>query len=164
MAIEQVTPSDVGAYRLRQLTTFCNKHGRRPLNERQWMTLITAPLNRLLRHVFVVWPPGSEPDPIIEEFPRHLVAQGFSTAVIPSQLSDIRCFLRYLKERRKTLASVEPEDVSRYLNARVALYRRRNGRLPQDLAGWRHKVRPAQDWIRAREMAVPLQRCRASKR
>jgi len=138
MAIEQVTPSDVGAYRLRQLTTFCNKHGRRPLNERQWMTLITAPINRLLRHVFGVWPPGSEPDPIIEEFRRHLVAQGFSTAVIPSQLSDIRCFLRYLKERRKTLASVEPEDVSRYLNARVALYRQRNGRMPQDLAGWRH--------------------------
>ncbi len=114
MAIEQVAPSDVRAYRLRQLTTYREKHGRRPLNERQWMTLITAPINRLLRLVFGVWPPGSEPDPIIEEFRRHLVAQGFSTAVIPSQLSDIRCFLRYLKERRKTLSSVEPEDVSRY--------------------------------------------------
>jgi site-specific recombinase XerD len=138
IAIEQVTPSDVRAYRSRQLTTYCKKHGRHPLNERQWTTLITAPISRLLRLAFGVWPPGSEPDPIIEEFRRHLVAQGFSTAVIPSQLSDIRCFLRYLKERRKTLASVESEDVSRYLNARVALYRRRNGRMPQNLAGWRH--------------------------
>jgi len=138
MAIEQVAPSDVRAYRSKQLTTYREKHGRRPLNERQWMTLITAPINRLLRLVFGVWPPGSEPDPIIEEFRRHLVAQGFSTAVIPSQLSDIRCFLRYLKESRKTLSSVEPEDVSRYLNARAALYRRRNGRMPQDLAGWHH--------------------------
>src|SRR5260370_15600365 len=102
------------------------------------MTLITAPINRLLRLVFGVWPPGSEPDPIIEEFRRHLVAQGFSTAVIPSQLSDIRCFLRYLKEHKKTLASVQPADVSSYLNARVVLYRRHNGHTPHNIAVWRH--------------------------
>lgn len=138
IAIEQVTPSDVRAYRSRQRTTYCKKHGRRPLNERQRMTLITAPINRLLRLVFGAWPPGSEPEPIIEEFRRHLVAQGFSPAVIPSQLSDTRCFLRHLKEHKKTLASVQPEDLSGYLKVRLALYRRRNGRIPHDLAGWRH--------------------------
>jgi integrase/recombinase XerD len=91
-----------------------------------------------LRVVFGVWPPGSEPDPIIEGFRRYLVLQGFSTAVIPSQLSDIRCFLRYLKEHRKALASAQPGDVSRYLNTRLELYRRRNGHAPHNIAGWCH--------------------------
>lgn len=96
------------------------------------------PINRLLRAVFGAWPPGSEPDPIIEEFRRHLVTQGFSTAGIPSQLSDIRAFLRYLQEHRKALTSVHPDDVSRYLEVRLALYRRRNGRAPNNIADWRH--------------------------
>jgi len=138
IAIEQVKPVDVRAYRWKELTAYRKRHGRQPLNQRQWKTLITAPVNRLLRIVFGVWPPGSEPDPIIEEFRRYLVLQGFSTAVIPSQLSDIRCFLRYLKEHRKALASAQPGDVSRYLKARLELYRRRNGHAPHNIAGWCH--------------------------
>src|SRR5260370_38401340 len=98
------------------------------------MTLITAPINRLLRLVFGVWPPGSEPDPIIEEFRRHLVAQGFSTAVIPSQLSAIGCFLRYLKEHKKTLASVQPADGPSYLTARVVLHPPHTGNTPHRIA------------------------------
>jgi integrase/recombinase XerD len=47
-------------------------------------------------------------------------------------------FFRYLKEHRKTLASVQPEDVSSYLKARLALYRRRNRRTPHNIAGWRY--------------------------
>jgi len=139
IAIEQVRPADVRAYRLKELTAYCKRHARRPLTLRQWKALITAPVNRLLRVVFGVWPPASDPDPIIEEFRRHLIAQGFSTARIPSQLSDIRCFLRYLKEHRKCLASVQPEDVPRYLNVRLGLYRRRNGRTPHNIATWRHQ-------------------------
>ena len=138
IAIEQVKPVDVRAYCWKELTAYRKRHGRQPLNQRQWKTLITAPVNRLLRVVFGVWPPGSEPDPIIEEFRRYLVLQGFSTAVIPSQLSDIRCFLRYLKEHRKALASAQPGDVSRYLKARLELYRRRNGHVPHNIAGWCH--------------------------
>lgn len=92
-----------------------------------------------MRLVFGGWPPGSKPDPVIEEFRRHLRAQGFSAAVVPSQLSDIRCFLRYLKDHKKTLASVQPADVSRYLSARTLLYRRRNGRTPYNIATWRYQ-------------------------
>ena len=40
IAIEQVRPSDVRAYRRKQLTAYRKKHGRRPLDERQWKTLI----------------------------------------------------------------------------------------------------------------------------
>jgi len=74
-AVEQMHPSDVGLYRRRQLAAYCKKHGRQPLNPRQWNGLITIPVNRLLRFVFGVWPPSSEPDPIIEEFRRHLVTK-----------------------------------------------------------------------------------------
>jgi hypothetical protein len=73
IAVKEVKPADLRAYRSRQLTAYRKKHGRYPLNLRQWRTLITVPVNRLLRVVFGVWPPGSEPDPIIEEFRRHLV-------------------------------------------------------------------------------------------
>lgn len=139
MTIEQVKPADVRAYQSKQLTAYHRRHGRRPLNERQWRTLMTAPIKRLLRLVFGVWPPGSKPDPVIEEFRRHLRAQGFSAAVVPRQLSDIRCFLRYLKDHKKTLASVQPADVSRYLSARTLLYRRRNGRTPYNIATWRYQ-------------------------
>lgn len=139
IAIEQVRPSDVRAYQSKEWTAYRKRRGRRPVNERQWKTLITAPINRLLRLVFGVWPPGSAPDPIVEEFRRHLVAQGFSAAVIPGQLSDIRCFLQHLKDRRKTLKSVQPTDVSLYLNVRGALYRRRNGRTPHNIANWHHE-------------------------
>jgi len=139
IAIEQVKPADVQAYRSRELTAYCKRRGRQPVNERQWRSLITAPINRLLRLVFGVWPPGSEPDPIIGEFRQHLVAQGFSAAAMPGQLSDVRCFLRYLKDRRKTLASVQPKDVSRYLNARIVRYRGRNGRPPHNITSWRNE-------------------------
>lgn len=138
IAIEQVKPADVRAYQSKELAAYCKRHGRSPRNEQQWVTLITAPVNRLLRVVFGVWPPGSEPDPIVEEFRCALVTEGFATSEIPSQLSDVRCFLRYLKEHRKPLASVQPEDVSGYLKVRVALYHRRNGRTPHNLAAWRH--------------------------
>lgn len=139
IAVELVKPCDIRAYRSKQLTTYRKRHGREPLNERQWGTLITAPIHRLLRVVFGVWPPGSEPDPIIEEFRRHLVAHGFSSTVIPSQLSAIRCLLRYLTKHKKTLISVQPEDVSCYLKARLVLYRRRNGCTPHNMAGWRYR-------------------------
>jgi len=138
IAIEQVQPADIRAYRWKQHAAYRKKHGREPLNPRQWNAWITAPVNRLLRVVFGVWPPGTEPDTKIEEFRQGLIAQGFSPTVIPSNVSDVRCFLRYLKEHRKTLASVLPEDVSNYLKARLALYRRRNGRTPQNITSWRH--------------------------
>jgi hypothetical protein len=138
IAIEHVKPADVRGYRSRQLTAYRQKHGRQPLNRRQWKTLITAPVNPMLRVALGIWPPDSEPGPHIEEFRQHLIAQGFSPTVIPSNLSDVRCFLRYLKEHRKTLASVQPEDVSSYLKARLALDRRRNRRTPHNIAGWRY--------------------------
>jgi integrase/recombinase XerD len=138
IAIEQVQPADIRAYHRKQLAAYRKKHEREPLNQQQWNASITAPVNRLLRMVFGVWPPGSEPDPKIQEFWQYLVAQGFSPRTIPSSLSNARCFLRYLKEHGKTLASVQPEDVSSYLKARLALYRRRNGRTPRNTAGWRY--------------------------
>jgi len=139
VAIEQVQPADVRAYRSSEVAAYCKRHGHCPLNARRWKTTISAPVNRLLRVAVGTWPPGSEPDPIIEEFRCHLVAQGFSSTVIPSRLSGIRCFLRYLKDHNKTLASVAAEDVSHYLNTRIALYRRRNGHAPRNFESWRHE-------------------------
>ena len=138
ISFDQVQLTDVRSYRWTQLTAYRKKHGRQPLNQRQWSVGITAPVNRLLRNVCGVWPPGSEADPKIEEFRQQLLAQGFSATVIPSQLSHVRCFLRYLKEHGKTLASVQTEDVSAYLRARLALYRQRNGRGPRN-STWHYK-------------------------
>ena len=86
---------------------------------KRWKTGVESPVNRLLRLVHGYWPPGSRPDPSLERFRQHLTEQRFSSSVIPSMMSAVRVFLRFLQNHSIPVETVTAEHVAGPVGAEV---------------------------------------------
>ena len=121
-----------------KLTAYQKRHNRSPRYTQRWNVAIGSPVPRLLRLVHGCWPPGSRPDPSLERFRQLLTEQRFQPAVIPSQVSAVRVFLRFLQSHSIAIEAATPEDVASYLEPRLAEFERKYKRHPRSVSIWRY--------------------------
>jgi site-specific recombinase XerD len=138
VALEHINTSHVTSYCQYKLRAYRKRHERLPRNLHQWRLGIQIPIHRLLRLMHGYWPPDSRPDPSVNVFKEHLTQEGFSPSVIPSDLSTIRVFLRFLGEQGVSVEEVRPAHIALYLEAKLVAFRRTHRRLPANLDLWRY--------------------------
>ncbi|MGB8771568.1 MAG: hypothetical protein WCC92_18290, partial [Candidatus Korobacteraceae bacterium] len=119
-----------------KVTDYRKRHNRSPRYTQRWKVAIGSPVRRLLRLVHGCWPPGSRPDPSLERFRQLLTEQRFQPAVIPSQVSAVRVFLRFLQIHSIAVEAVTPKDVASYLESRLAEFERKHKRHPRSVSIW----------------------------
>jgi len=76
------------------------------------------------------WPPAQ---PLVERFRAYLEDLQYWPQGIASDVSVVRRFLAYLGQRE----TVRKADVDNFVEVQRGYYRKRHGREPQDLIGWR---------------------------
>ena len=59
--------------------------------------------------------------------------------MIPSQVSAVRVFLRFLQSHSIAAEAVTPEDVTSYLESRLAEFQRKHKRHPRHVSRWRYQ-------------------------
>ena len=138
--LEGIEANHVTTYCQDRLRAYRKRHGRLPENLHRWRLGTQVPIHRLLRLMHGYWPPESRPDPSVSAFRDHLIQEGFSPTVIPSQLSTIRVFLRFLAGQHVSIEDVQPGHVASHLETRLAAFRRMRGRLPVNVKAWRYKL------------------------
>jgi site-specific recombinase XerD len=74
---------------------------------------------------------------VLHDLRRHLQACGYSVPSTEHQCIAARQFLRYIEQRRISMAAVQPAHVVMYMRRRLQEYRHHHGRLPRDRSGWR---------------------------
>lgn len=130
---ENAQVSHVSSFHGTKLAAYRKRHGRLPRSMKCWKTCIETPINRLLRLVHGYWPPDRCPDPSLERFRQHLTEQRFSASVIPSMMSAVRVFLRFLEKRSIPIETVTPDHLASYLEFRLAESQRKHKRSPRNI-------------------------------
>jgi hypothetical protein len=138
VGLENIETQHVTTYSRYKLRAYCKRHHRLPPDLHQWRTGMQTPIHRLLRLMHGYWPPDSRPDSSVIAFRDHLVQQGFSPTVIPSHLSTIRVFLRFLDQQCMSVENVRPTHVASYMESTLAAFQRTHRRLPTNLGLWRY--------------------------
>jgi hypothetical protein len=130
LTLQEVEPQHVDEYCRWQLMQYRQRHRALPSNMHRWRLRIQAPIHRLLRLVQGCWPPGSSPDPSLALLREHLVHERFSASVVPSAMSAVRGFLRFLRSQSVGIEQVQPEHVERYIKFRYAEFEHIHHRAP----------------------------------
>ena len=138
VSLETAEVSHVSGFNRKKLLAYRKRHGRLPLSMTCWKTSIETPINRLLRLVHGYWPPDCRPEPSLERFRQYLIEQRFSASVIPSMMSAVRVFLRFLKDRSIPIETVTPEHFASYLEFRLAEFQRKKNRYPRKVSQWHY--------------------------
>lgn len=138
--LENVEARHVTTYCRYKLRLYRKRHHREPPNLQRGRLRIQIPIHRLLRLVHGYWPPESRPDPSVIAFRQHLIEEGFRASVIPTRLSIIRVFLRFLHQQHVSVEEVRPSHIALYLESRLAAYQRSRRRLPADPKLWRYRL------------------------
>ncbi|MBI1956565.1 MAG: tyrosine-type recombinase/integrase [Acidobacteria bacterium] len=138
VSLEKAQASHVSSFNRTKLAAYRKRHGRLPRSMKWWKTSIETPINRLVRLVHGYWPPESRPDPSLERFRQHLTEQHFSASVIPSMMSAVRVFLRFLQNRSIPVEIVTPEHLASYLGFRLVEFQRKHKRCPRNVTQWRY--------------------------
>ena len=136
---EDARASHVSSFTQTKLAAYRKRHHRSPRNTRRWKVAVGSPVRRFLRLVHGYWPPDSRPDPSLERFQQHLTEQHFQPTGIPTKISAVRVFLRFLRSRSIAVEAVTPEDITSYLESRLAEFQRKYKRLPRHIKMWRHQ-------------------------
>ncbi|MGD0790900.1 MAG: site-specific integrase [Terriglobales bacterium] len=132
-----------------KLAAYQKRHGRFPRYMRSWKATVVSPVSRLLRLVHGYWPADSRPDPSLERFRQYLAEQRFRASVIPSMMSTVRVFLRFLRSRSIPVEEVTPEHVASYVELRLAECRRNHEQHPRNVALWHyHQTSPIRRYLR----------------
>jgi len=137
-SLEKAQASHVSSFTRTKLAAYRKRHGRLPPSMKRWKTCIETPINRMLRLVHGYWPPDSRPDSSLERFRQHLVEQRFSASVIPSMMSAVRVFLRFLQNRSIPVETVTPEHLASYLEFRLAELQHKHKRCSRNSTQWRY--------------------------
>ncbi|WP_454742776.1 site-specific integrase [Cupriavidus necator] len=74
---------------------------------------------------------------LVAQLKQLLIDAGYCVNAINRQSAVAQHFLRYLKQRGLTLASVQPAHVTMYLRCELRRFERRHGRAPRSLERWR---------------------------
>lgn len=138
VALESIETHHVTTYCQYKLRAHRKRHGRSLRDLHQWRLGIQTPIHRLLRLMHGYWPPESRPDPSVIAFRERLVQEGFRPSVIPSHLSTIRVFLRFLRGQHVSVEGVQPAHVALYLESKLATFQCTHRRLPTNLSVWRY--------------------------
>ncbi len=136
IAIENITPAHVEAYRRIKLTEYRRRQHGAPRDVRLWGRAAMAPVHRLLRLVHGHWPPPGPHDPLLERFRASLRSERYSASTIESMDRAVRQFLAFIHDRGAAPEQVQPVQVESFLQARLDRYRRQHGREP-----WRPGLR-----------------------
>jgi site-specific recombinase XerD len=140
VALENIEACHVATYCRYKLRMYRKRHHRGPCNLQRWRLGIQIPIHRLLRLMHGYWPPQSRPDPSVIAFREHLIEEGFRASVIPTRLSMIRVFLRFLGAQHVSVEEVKPAHVALYLESRLAAYQRSHRWPPADPKLWRYRL------------------------
>jgi site-specific recombinase XerD len=134
--IEDARASHVSSFTQTKLTAYRKRHHRSPRNTHRWKVAVGSPVRRFLRLVHGYWPPDNRPDPSLERFQQHLTEQHFQPTGIPTKISVVRALLRFLRSRSIAVEAVTPEDITWYLESRLAEFQRKYKRLPRHIKLW----------------------------
>jgi len=135
ISIEEASPSHLDAFLQRMLERFRVRRGCPPKDPRNWRSMYTGPIHRLLRLAQGKWPPTELPaddcarfhHEMCEGYGRWLTeVRGLSQETLRKNGSEARVFLRWLGERadRGTLAKLSVSDIDAYLEWRMEGLRR----------------------------------------
>jgi integrase/recombinase XerD len=134
----EIETQHVTTYCRYKLRAYCQRHDRPPLDLHRWRLGIQTPIHRLLRLMYGHSPPESRPDPSVIAFREHLVQEGFGPSVIPTRLSTIRVFLRFLHGQHLSVEDLQPAHVALYLESKLKAFQRTHRRLPASPDQWRY--------------------------
>lgn len=135
ISIEEARPSHLDAFLQKMLERFRERHGCPPKHPRNWRSIYTGPIHRLLRLAQGKWPPTEPPANDCERFQQEVCdgycqwlteIRGLSKETLRKNGSAARVFLRWFGERadRETLASLSVSDIDAYLEWRMNGLRR----------------------------------------
>lgn len=134
-SIEEAHTSHLKAFLQIKLERYRKRHGCFPKHPKQWHSMYTGPIRRLLRMVQPQWPPPEPPANDCERFQREVCdgygrwlteVQGLSQETLKKNGDAARLFLRRLGERadRESLSSLSVSDLDAYLEWRMPGLRR----------------------------------------
>ena len=132
-----VTRDDVAAYFRVALRTYQRRRPGLPHSKSCWRKTTKWAVQSLLRFVQGEWPPRSTPPASWLRFKDHLEKSGYCKQIIRHHLVVARQFLDYLGEQSIPLGSAGVTEVDDFIRRRLARYRKREGRLPGNIGGWR---------------------------
>jgi site-specific recombinase XerD len=138
-SLEEARAMHVSSFSRTKLAAYRKRHNRSPRYTRRWKVAVESPVRRLLRLVHGYWPPDSRPDPSLERFRQHLTEQRFQPPVIPQKMSVVRAFLRFLQSHSIAVEAVTPEDVTSYLESRLAEFQRKHKRHPRNVSVYHYQ-------------------------
>lgn len=163
--VESAHTRDVDSFLRVQLRRYRRRFRRRPKSRNDWYWHHMSPIALLLRLAQGQWPPPNAIETRLEWFRNLLEEEGLKPRTIQRYLQVGRRFLSFLTDRSVALEAAAPADLSAFIERELALYRREQGRLPQNVVNWRcgltHSIhyllrlvqgkwppaRPAQPWL-----------------
>jgi len=135
--VESVQTKDTESFLRVRLRQYRRRHGQCPKNENDWHCHHMSPIALLLRLAQGQWPPQDEIAMRLEWFRKRLEEERLRPRTIQRYLQVARRFLSFLTERSVALEAATPADLSAFIERELGLYRREQGRLPQNVVNWR---------------------------
>jgi site-specific recombinase XerD len=137
MSLTAVGPADVDAYFRVALRIYRTRKPNLPNSLDYWRMISRRAVHSLLRFTQGEWPPGSAPDPVLSDFRAYLEKYRYNRAGIPSYMSAVRQFLRYLKQQGVSVESARPAHVESFIQAKLDRFKQRYRALPRHPRQWR---------------------------
>lgn len=177
--VESVQARDAGAFLQARLRQYRQRHRRKPKNRGDWYWHHMSPITLLLRLSQGQWPPLNETDEHLDWFRTRLEEERLRPRTRQRYLQVGRRLLSFLRDRSVSLKAATSPDVSAFIERELILYRREQGRLPQNVVGWRcgltpgihcllrlvqgswPPVRPVQPWLE--RLKKQLEQCNAPR-
>jgi len=134
-SIEEALPAHLKSFLQMKLERHQKRYGCLPKHPRQWHSMYSGPIRRLLRLAQPQWPPPEPPANECERFQREVCdgygrwlteVQGLSQETLKKNGDAARLFLRWMGERanRESLGSLSVADIDAYLEWRMPKLRR----------------------------------------
>jgi integrase/recombinase XerD len=134
-SIEEALPAHLKGFLQMKLEAYQKRFGCHPKHSRQWHSMYSGPIGRLLRLAQPEWPPVEPPANECERFQREVcdgygrwltAVRGLSQETLRKNGAAARVFLRWLGERadRESLGRLSVADIDAYLAWRMVKLRR----------------------------------------
>jgi len=136
LQVRYVKPNDVAGYFRVALRIYQRKKPGLPRRRACWRHTRRQAVYSLLRFVQSEWPPSVCPASC-ERFRDYLEEAGYNQQAIRLRVRVARQFVVYLDKRCTPLRAAGSGEIADFVRTRLVRYRRRHGRLPGNLEGWR---------------------------
>ena len=126
----EIEPEHVNAQQMDEFVrtmrkAYRQKHGRHPRSHSEWKRRHLTGIQRFLTLIQGQWPPPSVPDPELAAYREHLAKRGVIDKTRNEYCLHVHLFLDYTRAKQIDISSITVEDLKRFFQVALNLYRSR---------------------------------------